>query len=113
MKNTFIRHSIAMLLAYLLCGAISLEAITTPEKTTKQNTDLITCYVSASDLSTAKWNEIANPHGYTEYFIIDSYGSAHTISQSDYTGDWGDLMNCLGLSPTTPSIIIADDIEGM
>ncbi len=110
MKN-IIKSGIFLLLCTLIFG---LTAFTT-DNTIIQSDEVSSCYVYRADLTTAKWQEIASPHGYTQYFIIDPSATGsptHVISTSDYNGDWSALMNCIGLPPSTASIIIIDDLGG-
>lgn len=102
-------------IAFVVCFlALGLTAFA-PENAQRQNEETTSCYIYRADLTTAKWNEIAGPHGYTQYIVLDadSFSSPdHVISTSDYNGDWEALMNCLGLPTSTESIIIEEDLGG-
>lgn len=96
---------------FLTFGAASF----TPNNSELQRNKVFTCYIYRTDLTAAKWNEIADQHGFTEYIIIDegTLGTpGHVISAGSYYGDWEGLMNCLGLPASIASIIIADDLGG-
>ena len=108
MKN-IMKYSTVMLLLTLAVGMVAF----TPATSEVQNEEVFSCYVYKADLTTAKWNEIANPLGYTQYIVIESLpSSGHTITTADYKGDWGALMTCLGLSQATLYIVVDEIIDG-
>ena len=107
MKN-ILKYGIAFIMFF---GVVAF----TQDITNASNTEAFACYVYNTDLTTAKWNEIAGHHGFTSYIIIDNEVlgvNDHIITPADYNGNWEDFMNCLGLAKSTYSIIIGDDPGG-
>ncbi len=99
----------------LLTLALGFFAFTPKESVAKNQVEEVSaCYILKADLTTAKWNEIAGPHGYTQYFVIDGVGTTgSTINKSDFKGDWNALMSCLGLPNATLSIVVDDLVDGI